>query len=119
LFSILTKGLVTKEALTELQSRKCERKRRTTANPQFSSAALEAKRISKLEIAERKASKRRLLISGNGDNSVANTKSTYLSNGSNAKSIGIEPHEISPGIQSNKTNLFLKLLSLILFLCLI
>ncbi len=89
---------MTKEALTELQSRKCERKRRTTANPQFSSAALEAKRISKLEIAERKASKRRLLITGNGDSSVANTKSTYLSNGSNAKSIGIEPHEISPGI---------------------
>jgi len=36
--------LVTKETFTELQSRKYERKRRTTANPQFSSAALEAKR---------------------------------------------------------------------------
>jgi len=94
------KGLVTKEALTELQSRKCERKRRTTANPQFSSAALEAKRISKLEIAERKA-KRRLLITNNGDSSVAHTKTTYLSNGSNAKSLPYDPQEISPGIERN------------------
>ncbi|CAG2111373.1 unnamed protein product, partial [Medioppia subpectinata] len=67
---MMTLGLVTKESLAELQSRKCERKRRTTANPQFSSAALEAKRITKLEIAERKA-KRRLLnnmvdVSGGG-----------------------------------------------------
>ncbi|XP_054155975.1 PHD finger protein 21A-like isoform X1 [Oppia nitens] len=63
-------GLVTKETLTELQSRKCERKRRTTANPQFSSAALEAKRITKLELAERKA-KRRLMIN-NSYNIAAN-----------------------------------------------
>ncbi|XP_022252592.1 uncharacterized protein LOC106468552, partial [Limulus polyphemus] len=37
-------GLVTKDALSELQNKKVERKRRTTANPQFSNAALEEKR---------------------------------------------------------------------------
>lgn len=111
------KGLVTKETLNELQSRKCERKRRTTANPQFSSAALEAKRITKLELAERKA-KRRLLITSsdtttttaptavNGmtaansqrTTSCLNSKTTYLSSGSSPKSIGVEQQEIMPGI---------------------
>lgn len=37
-------GLMTREALRELQHRRGERKRRTTANPHFSSAALEEKR---------------------------------------------------------------------------
>ncbi|XP_022241358.1 PHD finger protein 21A-like isoform X1 [Limulus polyphemus] len=37
-------GLVTKDTLSELQNKKLERKRRTTANPQFSNAALEEKR---------------------------------------------------------------------------
>ncbi|XP_076370045.1 PHD finger protein 21A-like isoform X2 [Tachypleus tridentatus] len=37
-------GLVTKDTLSELQNKKVERKRRTTANPQFSNAALEEKR---------------------------------------------------------------------------
>ncbi|XP_076328786.1 PHD finger protein 21A-like [Tachypleus tridentatus] len=37
-------GLMTKDALSELQNKKLERKRRTTANPQFSNAALEEKR---------------------------------------------------------------------------
>ncbi|XP_023234850.1 PHD finger protein 21A-like isoform X2 [Centruroides sculpturatus] len=41
---MLSLGLVTKEFLTELKSRKVERKRRTTANPQFSNAAIEEKR---------------------------------------------------------------------------
>ncbi|XP_064482393.1 PHD finger protein 21A-like isoform X2 [Ornithodoros turicata] len=36
-------GLMTREALKELQSRRGERKRRTTANPHFSNAALERK----------------------------------------------------------------------------
>lgn len=37
-------GLMTREALSELQNRRGERKRRTTANPHFSNAALEEKR---------------------------------------------------------------------------
>lgn len=37
-------GLMTREALRELQHRRGERKRRTTANPHFSNAALEEKR---------------------------------------------------------------------------
>jgi hypothetical protein len=106
-----SKGLLTKETLSELQNRKCERKRRTTANPQFSSAALEAKRITKLELAERKAKRRLLITNNNSDNNTnnntntnstttQNSKTTYLSCNSNLKSIGVEQQEISPGIQS-------------------
>lgn len=47
--------LVPREEYEELANKKNSRKRRTTANPQFSSAALEAKRQTKMEIiAERK-----------------------------------------------------------------
>ena len=76
-FFFLPLGLVTKEALIELQSRRNERKRRTTANPQFSNAALEAKRIQNQEIAERRA-KRRLLISTAQSTGGQPTNKTYL-----------------------------------------
>lgn len=101
----LSLGLVTKETLSELQSRKGERKRRTTANPQFSSAALEAKRITKLELAERKA-KRRLLTNitnnnnNNSDNNSADSQTKSALNPiSNPRSIGVEPQELLPGIR--------------------
>ena len=48
-------GLVTKEALSELQNKKYTRKRRSTANPHFSNAAIEAKRINQMELAAKKA----------------------------------------------------------------
>ncbi|CAG2165070.1 unnamed protein product [Oppiella nova] len=129
---MMSLGLVTKESLAELQSRKCERKRRTTANPQFSSAALEAKRITKLEIAERKA-KRRLL--NNGDTGSSHTGSatnphitppaagphmpalnktntqTVNNNATNPKSIGVEQQEISPGMCCLSSHLWTTCLS--------
>ena len=52
-------GLVTKQALSEIQNKKSERKRRTTANPQFSTAAITAKRIEAQENAAKRAIKRR------------------------------------------------------------
>lgn len=48
-------GLVTKQALSELQNKKYTRKRRSTANPHFSNAAIEAKRINQMELAAKKA----------------------------------------------------------------
>lgn len=36
-------GLVTRDSLSDIKSKKMERKRRSTANPQFSNAALEEK----------------------------------------------------------------------------
>ncbi|KAI1309083.1 hypothetical protein HDE_00292 [Halotydeus destructor] len=51
-------GLVTKSALTEIQNKKTERKRRTTANPQFSNAAIEAKRITAMETAAKRQRRR-------------------------------------------------------------
>ena len=52
-------GLVTKQALSEILNKKSERKRRTTANPQFSTAAITAKRIEAQENAAKKAIKKR------------------------------------------------------------
>lgn len=54
-------GLVTKAALSEIQNKKGERKRRTTANPQFSNAAIEAKRISALETAAKRQRRKEAL----------------------------------------------------------
>lgn len=54
-------GLVTKEALSELQNKKSVRKRRTTANPHFSHEAIEAKRITQLEAKAIKAKRRELM----------------------------------------------------------
>ena len=51
-------GLITKKALSELQNKKTVRKRRTTANPHFSNAAIEAKRINQMEMAARKAKRK-------------------------------------------------------------
>lgn len=62
-------GLVTKKALHELQNKKGERKRRTTANPHFSNAAIEAKRISAMELAAKKAKKREQLLAANKNGS--------------------------------------------------
>lgn len=56
---MLKLGLVTKQALSEIQNKKSERKRRTTANPQFSTAAITAKRIEAQENAAKKAIKKR------------------------------------------------------------
>ncbi|XP_015790698.1 uncharacterized protein LOC107367510 [Tetranychus urticae] len=53
-------GLVTKQALKEIQNKKCERKRRTTANPQFSNAAIEAKRINAMEVAAKRAKRKEM-----------------------------------------------------------
>lgn len=53
-------GLVTKQALKEIQNKKSERKRRTTANPQFSNAAIEAKRITAMETAAKRARRREM-----------------------------------------------------------
>lgn len=77
---MLKLGLVTKQALNEIQNKKSERKRRTTANPQFSTAAITAKRIEAQENAAKKAIKKReregnLLNSNNPPN-----KRTFLSN---------------------------------------
>ena len=58
---LLALGLVTKAALSELQNRKYTRKRRTTANPHFSNAAIEAKRINQMENAARRAKKREMV----------------------------------------------------------
>ena len=101
-------GLVTKETMSEMQSRKGERKRRTTANPQFSSAALEAKRITKLELAERKAKRRLLTNITNNNNSNNNNNDNNPSEDTqtkptmnpiaNPRSIGVEPQELLPGI---------------------
>lgn len=46
------------EKYDEIISRKNVRKQRTTANPQFSSAALEAKRVTKLELLEERKNRR-------------------------------------------------------------
>lgn len=51
-------GLITQKALSELQNKKTVRKRRTTANPHFSNAAIEAKRINQMEVAARKAKRK-------------------------------------------------------------
>ncbi|XP_053206618.1 probable serine/threonine-protein kinase MARK-A, partial [Panonychus citri] len=56
-------GLVTKQTLKEIQNKKCERKRRTTANPQFSNAAIEAKRINAMEVAAKRAKRREMAAS--------------------------------------------------------
>ncbi|XP_074595640.1 uncharacterized protein LOC141850812 [Brevipalpus obovatus] len=53
-------GLVTKQTLKEIQNKKCERKRRTTANPQFSNAAIEAKRITAMEVAAKRAKRKEM-----------------------------------------------------------
>lgn len=55
-------GLLTKQALSEIQNKKYERKRRTTANPQFSNAAIEAKRITAMEIAAKRAKRREMML---------------------------------------------------------
>lgn len=57
-------GLVTKTALKEIQNKKSERKRRTTANPQFSNAAIEAKRITAMEVAAKRARRREMAAAG-------------------------------------------------------
>ena len=75
-------GLVTKQALSEIQNKKSERKRRTTANPQFSNAAIEAKRITAQELAAKKANRKRELAASNQDNllnsSTATNKRSFL-----------------------------------------
>jgi hypothetical protein len=55
---LLPLGLITMKALSELQNKKSVRKRRTTANPHFSNAAIEAKRINQMELAARKAKRK-------------------------------------------------------------
>lgn len=54
-------GLVTKAAHKELQNRKSVRKRRTTANPQFSNAAIEAKKANQMVIAANKLKNKELM----------------------------------------------------------
>jgi len=63
--------LVTKEQFLEMKTRKSGRKRRTTANPQFTNAAIEAKRITALEKAAKKAKRRSLITEGGGGGSLA------------------------------------------------
>lgn len=55
-------GLVTKAALSELQNKKYTRKRRTTANPHFSNAAIEAKRINQMETAAKREAKKKEMV---------------------------------------------------------
>lgn len=51
-------GLVTKSAMLEIQSKRSGRKRRSTANPKFSTAAIEAKRAVAIEVAIERTKKR-------------------------------------------------------------
>lgn len=100
-------GLVTKKALSEIQNKKSERKRRTTANPQFSSAAIEAKRISALETAAKKAKKRELAAS-NQNNKILNNqqqqgnKRVFL-NSNRGKAVG-KPDNKRSGYNNNNNN---------------
>lgn len=58
-------GLLTQAALLELTNKKSIRKRRTTANPKFSTAAIEAKRVVAMEAAAQKARRREeMMVSG-------------------------------------------------------
>lgn len=54
--------LVHKNDLEKMANCKKPRKRRTTANPQFSHAAIEAKRITKMEIANERRHRRRIAL---------------------------------------------------------
>lgn len=52
-------GLVTREALSKLNSKSSERRRRTTANPRFSHEAVQARRLAIEPIASRRETKAR------------------------------------------------------------
>ena len=88
-------GLVTKEQLVELQTRKSTRKRRTTANPHFSNAAIEAKRATQIQIAAKKALRRertRVSLYSRRDSDTSNTttnnKFKSLSGGTSGTATG-------------------------------
>lgn len=101
---MLRLGLVTKQALSEIQNKKSERKRRTTANPQFSTAAITAKRIEAQENAAKKAIKKReregnLLNSNNPSNKRAFLSSTR----GNSKAVNSgKPERKAPKSSSGK-----------------
>lgn len=95
----------------EFQSRKNSRKRRTTANPQFSSAALEAKRVTKMEIIAERKLRRQLatqkqdsfnkLKNGNELRSPNNKMSRFLED-KTKNLFKIENKQLYPGISTLK-----------------
>ena len=98
-------GLISREEYDEVVNRKNSRKRRTTANPQFSSAALEAKRLTKLEIIAERKNRRQLgkqatfkSLRDGTESLFSGNKVTYLSEDKAKNNYKIENKQLYPGM---------------------
>lgn len=96
-------GLITKEALSKLNSKSNERRRRTTANPRFSHEAIQAKRalepLHKRQLdqrtrdSKREASRRPQKSNNNNTNNTNNNPSNF--NTTNQQASNESPHNVN------------------------